>query len=552
MRRLDGPVVLIVLDGFGIASPSEGNAVTLAGTPFLKALYATYPHTQLLAAGESVGLPSGQAGNSEVGHINLGAGRIVYQDLLRINLAIENGMFFTNEAFHLALNHAKKNKSNLHLMGLIGQGEVHSSVNHLFALVYLAKQFGITKDKVKIHIFTDGRDSPQMGCLPVVQQMQIKLRSENLGTIASVSGRYYAMDRDNRWERTEKAYDAIASGVGPKSVDPVAVLELSYQNKITDEFIIPTVITDAGGTPIGQVKDNDAIISFNFRPDRVRQITKSFVLKDLAKVPFVKQINDESLDEHKAGTAEVMEKTVSGFDRKYFAKNICFVTMTDYEKKLTVSGIAFEENNIKNPIARVISERELRQVHIAETEKYAHVTYFFNGGREQAFTGEDRVMVPSVKVPTYDMAPAMSAVTITKTFIRTLSQARYHFAVINFANPDMLGHTGNIEKTVESIMLVDECVKTIVQTVSSLNGAVIITSDHGNAEIMIDLQTKQVDTEHNTSPVPAVFVVPEFQGVVRELPSGKLADIAPTALQIMGIPVPSDMTGQSLLNHLRS
>ena len=552
MRRLDGPVVLIVLDGFGIASPSEGNAVTLAGTPFLKALYATYPHTQLLAAGESVGLPSGQAGNSEVGHINLGAGRIVYQDLLRINLAIENGMFFNNDAFHLALNHTKKNKSNLHLMGLIGQGEVHSSVNHLFALVYLAKQFGITPDKIKIHIFTDGRDSPQMGCLPVVQQMQIKLRSENLGTIASVSGRYYAMDRDNRWERTEKAYNAIASGVGPKSINPVAVLESSYQNKITDEFIIPTVITDAGGTPIGQVKDGDAIISFNFRPDRVRQIAKSFVLTDLAKVPFVKQINDESLDEHKAGTAEVMEKTVSGFDRKYFAKNICFVTMTDYEKKLTVSGIAFEENNIKNPMARVISERELRQVHIAETEKYAHVTYFFNGGREQAFTGEDRVMVPSVKVPTYDMAPAMSAVTITKTFIRTLSQARYHFAVINFANPDMLGHTGNIEKTVESIMLVDECVKSIVQTVSSLNGAVIITSDHGNAEIMIDPQTKQVDTEHNTSPVPAVFVVPEFQGVVRELPSGKLADIAPTALQIMGIPVPSDMTGQSLLAHLRA
>ncbi len=552
MRRLDGPVVLIVLDGFGISAPGEGNAVTLAGTPYLKALYATYPHTQLLASGESVGLPSGQAGNSEVGHINLGAGRIVYQDLLRINLAIENGMFFTNDAFHLALNHAKKNKSNLHLMGLISQGEVHSSINHLFALVYLAKQFGITEDNVKIHIFTDGRDSPQMSCLPIVQQMQVKLRAEHLGTIATVSGRYYAMDRDNRWERTEKAYDAIASGIGPKSTDPVLVLESSYQNKITDEFIIPTVITGADGMPIGQVKDNDAIISFNFRPDRVRQITKSFVLKDLVKVPFVKQISDESLDEHKAGTAEVIEKTVSGFDRTYFAKNLCFVTMTDYEKKLVVSGIAFEDNNIKNPMARVISERELRQVHIAETEKYAHVTYFFNGGREQAFTGEDRVMVPSVKVPTYDMAPAMSAVTITKTFIRTLTQARYHFAVINFANPDMLGHTGNIEKTVESIMLVDQCVKTIVQAVSSLNGAVIITSDHGNAEIMIDLQTGQVDTEHNTSPVPAVFVVPEFQGVVRELPSGKLADIAPTALQIMGIPVPSDMTGQSLLTHLHS
>lgn len=551
MRKLDGPIVIIVLDGFGIAKAGNGNAVTLASTPYLKALYATYPHTQLLASGEAVGLPGGQPGNSEVGHINLGAGRIVYQDLLRINLAISNGMFFSNDAFLKAISHAKKYSSQLHLMGLIGQGQVHSSIEHLFALLYMAKQLGIDKERVKIHLYTDGRDSPQTGGLPLMQQIQIKLKKEGLGSIASVSGRYYAMDRDNRWDRTEKSYRAIAEGEGVKAKDPVQILEQSYKDKKTDEFIIPAVIVDDSGNPIGRVLDNDAVISFNFRPDRVRQITKSFVVEDLEKVSFVKQISDESLDEHRAGTAEVVEKTVKGFDRKYLPKNLCFVTMTDYEKDLKVSAVAYGENNIKNPVARVISERELRQVHIAETEKYAHVTYFFNGGREQPFTGEDRIMVPSVKVATYDLSPAMSAIAITKTFIRAISQARYHFAVINFANPDMLGHTGNIEKTAQAISLVDECLKTIVQAISSLNGAVIITSDHGNAEIMIDPQTGQIDTEHNTSPVPAVFVVPEFQGVVRELPSGKLADIAPTALQIMGIPVPSDMTGQSLLAHLR-
>lgn len=551
MRKLDGPVTLIILDGFGIAKPGPGNAVSQAGTPFLKAMYATYPHTQLLASGEAVGLPGGQAGNSEVGHINLGAGRIVYQDLLRINLAIENGMFFTNEAFLKGFDHVKKNKSNLHLLGLVSQGQVHSSTEHLFALLYLAKQLGLAPENIKLHLFTDGRDSPQTSGLAVMQQIQIKVKKEHLGEIASVSGRYYAMDRDNRWDRTQKAYEVIAEGNGPKSTDPVVAIEESYKDKKTDEFITPVVIVREDGSPVGPVKDGDAIISFNFRPDRVRQITKCFVLKDLESVPFVKQISDESLDEHRAGTAEVIEKTVRGFKRTYFAKNLCFVTMTDYEKNLKVSDVAFCENNIQNPVARVVSERELRQVHIAETEKYAHVTYFFNGGREHAFTGEDRILVPSVKVSTYDKAPAMSAVTITKTFIHTLSQARYHFAVINFANPDMLGHTGNIEKTVESIMLIDQCLKSIVQAVTSLNGAVIITSDHGNAEIMIDPQTGQIDTEHNTSPVPAIFVVPEYQGVVRELPSGKLADIAPTALQIMGIPVPSDMTGQSLLAHLR-
>jgi len=551
MRKLEGPVVLIVLDGFGIARPGPGNAVSLAGTPFLRSTYSTYPHTQLLASGEAVGLPSGQAGNSEVGHINLGAGRIVYQDLLRINLAIENGMFFTNDAFLRAIDHVKKNKSNLHLLGLVSLGQVHSSIEHLFALLYLAKQLTLSPENIKIHLFTDGRDSPQTSGLAVMQQIQIKTKKEQLGEIASVSGRYYAMDRDNRWDRTQKAYEVIAQGIGPKALDPIIAIEQSYADKKTDEFVAPTVIVKADGSPVGLVGDNDAIISFNFRPDRVRQLTKAFVLKDLESVRFSKLISDESLDEHRAGTAELIETTVSGFNRSYFAKNLYFVTMTDYEKSLKVSDIAFSVNNIGNPIARVVSERELRQIHIAETEKYAHVTYFFNGGREHAFTGEDRILVPSVRVLTYVMAPAMSAVAITKAFIRTLSQARYHFAVINFANPDMLGHTGNIEKTVESIILVDQCLKSIVQAVTSQNGAVIITSDHGNAEIMIDPHTNQIDTEHNSSPVPAVFIVPEFQGVVRELPSGKLADIAPTVLQIMGIPVPSDMTGQSLLAHLR-
>ncbi len=540
------PVVLLILDGWGIAPASLGNAITLAKTPNIHTLSALYPHTQLMASGEAVGLPAGQAGNSEVGHLNLGSGKIVYQDLLRINMSIGDGTFYKNPALHSTLSHIQKNNSTLHFMGLIGPGGVHSFLDHLFALLSFAKQNNVPTDRIKLHLFTDGRDAPQRSALEYLNKIEEWLHTTG-GQIASLSGRYYAMDRDNRWGRTQKAYEAMVLGIGAKAKSAKEALEISYQANRTDEFVIPTIIVDNLGNPAGLIKDGDAVVFFNFRPDRTRELSKAFVLDHFDQIEIKKEISDKNPNEYKAQSLNIKNEFVKTFPRTKKLNNLFFTTMTSYEKDLPVSAVIFPSQNIPIPIARVISEQSLSQFHIAETEKYAHVTYFFNGGREEAYPQEQRTMIPSAQVDTYDQKPEMSAMAITQKLLEAVRSQSYDFIVANFANSDMVAHTGIIGACVKGIEVVDNCIGQIVRSVESAGGAVIITADHGNAEIMWDPITKQPDTEHNASPVPAIFMHPLLKNKSMQLPSGKLADIAPTILGMMKIAKPDDMTGIDLL-----
>jgi 2,3-bisphosphoglycerate-independent phosphoglycerate mutase len=523
------PVVLCILDGWGIASDYPGNAITRANPVNFNSLWFSYPHTYLSTTGQSVGLPEGQVGNSEVGHLNLGAGKIVFQDLLRINLAISNGSFFENEAFLGALNHLSENNSNLHLIGLVGFGGVHSDIDHLFALLSLFQKAQLPYKRIKIHIFTDGRDSPPTSAKNYLSQIIAKIDSEKLGQIASISGRYYAMDRDNRWERTEQAYLALTGKTENKANEPLSFIEKCYSEGTTDEFIKPTVISDSDGNPLGKIGANDAVIFFNFRPDRARQLTKAFVLDDF------KTVKTPSQD------------TIKTFDRGPKLKNLYFVTLTRYEKNLPVSAIAFLPQEVPMPIARVFSERNDRQFHISETEKYAHVTYFFNGGKEQPFHGEDRLLINSPKVSSYDQKPQMSALQITKSLVNKIDSRVYDFIVVNYANADMVAHTGNFEATLEAVKVVDQSIGIVAKSALSAGGAVLITADHGNAEEMINHSTGQVDTEHNGNPAPLIIVAGELRGKSHQLPQGLLADVSPTILGMLGIPKPSQMTGRDLL-----
>lgn len=522
-------LVLCILDGWGIAKDNPGNAITRAPSTNFNNLWFSYPHTLLIANGTAVGLPEGQVGNSEVGHLNLGAGRIVFQDLLRINTAIADGTFYENEAFLNAIGHVKKNSSNIHLMGLIGLGAVHSDIEHLYALLRLFKKEGIPASRIKLHLFTDGRDSPPTSAKTYISHLQARLLEADLGLIASVSGRYYAMDRDNRWERIGKAYLAIVGHSEKKSTNVLDLIEKSYVEGITDEFIEPTVIADETGTPIGPVCENDAVIFFNYRPDRARQLTKAFVIDDLATVKTYS----------KEGTTL--------FSRGPKIKNLFFVSLTNYEKNLPVSMAAFKPEEIIMPIARIFSERNAKQLHIAETEKYGHVTYFFNGGKEAPYLGEDRVLVHSPQVSSYDKAPEMSASEVAKQLIARINSRAYSFIVANFANADMVGHTGNIQATIEAIRCVDYFIGIVAKTVITMGGCLIITSDHGNAEEVINFKTGEEDTEHNANPVPFIVIFQELMGVNVQLPQGLLADVAPTILGLLKIPKPSQMTGRSLL-----
>lgn len=523
------PLVLCVLDGWGVSQDSPGNAITRANPANFNDLWFSYPHALLVASGQAVGLPEGHVGNSEVGHINLGAGRVVFQDLLRVNNAIADGTFFENEAFLGAINHINKNGSNIHLMGLVGLGAVHSEMGHLYALLSLLKRNKIPASRVKLHLFTDGRDSPPTSAKIYLSELEKKLQSENLGQIASVSGRYYAMDRDNRWDRTALAYLTI-TGIGTSSATNVlSVIEKSYTDGITDEFIKPTVIVDETGLAVGPVGTNDALIFFNYRPDRARQLTKAFILDDVSKV--------------KTTSLEL----VPGFERGPKIENLYFVTITRYAIDLSVTKVAFKPEEVSMPISKVFSERNLRQLHISETEKYAHVTYFFNGGMEKPFKGEQRIVVDSPKVASYDLKPEMSARAITKKLLEMVASNTTDFIVVNYANADMVAHSGDFAATVKGIKCIDENLGLLTKTVLSVGGGVIITADHGNAEEMINLRTGEKDTEHNISPVPALFVFKEFLGKNQQLPQGLLADIAPTILSILQIPKPSQMTGRSLL-----
>jgi len=507
------PVVLIILDGWGVAPPGPGNAISLARKPFWDKISLAYPHTNLLASGESVGLPAGTAGNSEVGHLNIGAGMIVCQELVRINMKIADGSFLENPAFLAASDHVKKHNSSLHLLGLVGTGSVHSHLEHLYSLLWFAKTRSIKK--VYIHAFTDGRDSSPTDALGTIHNIQTKISEIGVGKLASICGRYYAMDRVNRWRRTQKAYELLVKGVGEKGLDPLKAVSDSYQKGITDEFLEPTLVSE---DKEARIKPDDSVIFFNFRPDRARQLTKSFVMPSF---------ND--------------------FPRESFLQNIVFVTMTDYEKDLPVLT-AFPPPRIDYPLAAVLSLHEKRQLHIGETEKYAHVTYFLNGGKEEPYPGEDRVHIPSPKVATYDKKPEMSAPEITDYMGKTISQNLYDCIIINFANADMVAHTGSLSATKKAIETLDSCLEKITNLVLASNGIIVIIGDHGNAEVMTDPKTNAINTEHSVNPVPFIVVGKSFLNSSNiELPVGLLADVAPTILFLLKIQKPGTMTGNNLL-----
>jgi 2,3-bisphosphoglycerate-independent phosphoglycerate mutase len=512
------PVALVILDGWGIGRDEPGNAVLAARTPTMDRLLATFPQTTLRCSGEDVGLPAGQMGNSEVGHLNLGAGFVVYQWITRIDRSIADGSFFVNPALVAAVDRCVRDGTTLHLLGLVGEGGVHAHSRHLSALVDLARQRGL--HRVAIHAFTDGRDTSPTSALGFVGEVEAVLARNGVGRIASVSGRYYAMDRDRRWERTRRAYDAIVDGFGPIAPSARSAVESSYANGTTDEFILPTVIANDEHAP-ARIDPGDEIVFFNFRSDRARQLTEALA--------------------------------VPGFDafpRSRVVAGICPVTtMTTYEAGLPVS-VAFPPHDVVFPVARVVSEAGLTQFHCAETEKYAHVTFFFNGGREAPFPGETRQLIPSPKVATYDLQPEMSAQGVTEAVVAAVSSGEYDFLIVNYANCDMVGHTGVFSAAVAAVETVDACLARVVSALIAAGGVAIVTADHGNAEEMIDRETGGPMTAHTTNPVPVILVTPEAHPL-RHAPlrSGSvLSAIAPAILRLLGLDVPADMTTPSLID----
>ena len=503
--------MLMILDGFGENPNNEGNAVNLAKKPNIDKLRKICPVSHIDASGAAVGLPDGQMGNSEVGHTNIGAGRIVYQKLTKITKSIEDGDFFSIPEFTEAIENVKKNNSKLHIMGLLSDGGVHSHQRHLYGLLELAKRKGLDNN-VFIHAFMDGRDTLPASGEGYIQELQEKMKEKGVGKIASISGRYYAMDRDKRWDRVEKAYNALVKGEGVLAKDPIQAIEESYQQEIFDEFVVPTVITDANDQPLAKIESGDSVIFFNFRPDRARQLTRAIV--------------DDKFDGFKTDKLD-----------------IDFVCMTEYDDTMPNVKIAFKPEELTNTFGEVVSKLGKKQLRIAETEKYAHVTFFFNGGREEPYPGEDRILVNSPKVATYDLQPEMSAYEVTEKVIEAINSEKYDTIVLNFANTDMVGHTGNIDAAIKAVEAVDKCVGEIVEAVQKQNGVLLITADHGNAEQMIDYQTGEPLTSHTTNLVPLILVGMENV----ELKDGRLCDLTPTMLDIMEEQKPKEMTGESLL-----
>jgi len=509
-----GLCMLLILDGWGINPLHEGNAVYLAGTPNLIQLAEEYPRTQLLCSGEAVGLPEGIMGNSEVGHLNIGAGRIVYQDILRIDMAIQDGSFFKNNVITALVEEVKARNSRLHLIGLVSDGGVHSQLNHLLALLDLAKQQGL--DRVYVHAILDGRDTPPDSGVNYIKTLQAHIKAINFGTVATICGRYFAMDRDNRWDRVEKAYRLYTQGAGTPETDPVTAVQNAYDRKETDEFVEPIVITAKRDQPVGILGDGDGILFFNFRADRARQITRA--------------LTDSDFD---------------AFNRNLWPRLSRYVCMTQYDEKFSLP-VAFTPVHIDGILGEVISRQGLRQLRIAETEKYAHVTYFFNGGEENPFALEDRCLIPSPReIATYDLKPEMSALKVTEEVLSRIKSEKYNLIVLNFANMDMVGHTGVLEAAIAACQTVDRCVGEIVTAIKAQDGVVLITADHGNAETMID-PDGHVHTAHSLNPVP--FILVDDNRKEARLKEGKLGDIAPTILEIMGIDKPKQMTGTSLLS----
>ncbi len=499
------PLALIIMDGYGVTQDESVSAIAKAKTPNMDKYLKEYPNAQLNASGLAVGLPDGQMGNSEVGHTNIGAGRIVYQELTRITKAIEEGAFFENDVLAAAMDNCKKHGSKLHLIGLLSDGGVHSHNTHLYALVEMAKRFGL-KD-VNVHALLDGRDVPPNSGIDYVKALEEKLKEIGVGKIATVSGRYYAMDRDNRWDRVEKAYDAIALGAGEACDNAADAVQKSYGAKVFDEFVVPTVI--GGGS---KVEENDSIIFFNFRPDRARELTRCFV-----------------------------DDAFSGFERKIYNK-VFYVCMTQYDASMPNVEVAFKPESLKNTLGEYLSVKGLKQLRIAETEKYAHVTFFFNGGVEKVYDGEDRALIPSPKVATYDLQPEMSAYEVTDEVLKRIESNKYDVIILNFANCDMVGHTGYMDAAIKAVETVDECLGKVVDAVTAKGGALLITADHGNADCMIDTDGGPF-TAHTTNPVPLVMI-----GYDGALHNGGLSDLAPTMLTMMGLKIPEEMTGKSLID----
>jgi 2,3-bisphosphoglycerate-independent phosphoglycerate mutase len=509
----DKRVVLIVLDGWGIHENAFGNAIASAQTPFYSTLLREYPHTELLASGEAVGLPEGQMGNSEVGHLNLGAGRIVYQDSTRISKAIRDGDFFKNETLLSAMDSVKHSQRSLHLMGLLSDGGVHSRPDHIYAMFDLAKARGITQ--VYFHAFLDGRDTPPSSALSFIKQLEDYFEKIGIGKIATISGRYYAMDRDKRWERVQKAYEAMVQGEGSRTYSAVDAVQQSYENNRTDEFMIPTILLDkTTNKPLAVISDGDAVIFCNFRSDRAREITRALT------------------DPH-----------FTGFSRSMIPNLGSFVCLTTYDETFGLP-VAFAPIRLTNILGEVLSARRVKQFRIAETEKYAHVTFFFNGGEEPPFPFEDRVLIPSPRdVATYDKKPEMSARLVTDELVKRILSREYGFMLVNYANPDMVGHTGVLAAAIKAVEVIDECLRRVVRAVQESGAEVIITADHGNIEMEIDSATGQPHTAHTTDPVPCIIT--HKNGTLRN--GGILADVAPTVLDLMGIAKPPEMTGKSLI-----
>ena len=502
-------VILVIMDGWGLGKIKSSDAIQNADTPFVSSLYAKYPNTTLTTCGEAVGLPEGQMGNSEVGHLNLGAGRIVYQELQRINVAIREGEFAKNETLLSSINYAKNNHKPLHLLGLVSDGGVHSHINHLKAILDVCKQNGL--QEVFIHAFTDGRDCDPKSGLGFIKDLD-QYTQQTVGKIATISGRYFAMDRDNRWERIKLAYDAMVNGIGLKSIDPVVSIQTSYTENITDEFIKPTVITHEGD-PVATIKDGDVAICFNFRTDRCREITKA-----LTQMDFPQQ--------------------------NMHALQLRYTTMTEYDATFKNVHVIFENDNLNNTLGEILEYKNLKQIRIAETEKYPHVTFFFNGGREKPFEGESRIMVPSPKVATYDLQPEMNATEVTNAIVGEIKKEEASFICLNYANADMVGHTGIWKAAIKAVETVDTCVQRVVTAALEHGYTVFLTADHGNADYLIN-EDGTPNTAHTLNPVPFFIIDKDWKGKIKP---GKLGDLAPTILKMMDIEAPKEMTGNILID----
>ena len=501
--------MLMILDGFGDNPRFDGNGVKLANIPNIKKIWSEYPTTKIAASELAVGLPTGQMGNSEVGHTNIGAGRVIYQELTRITKSIEDGDFFSNEELVGAIENCKKNNSKLHILGLLSDGGVHSHQDHLYGLLELAKKMDF--NDVFVHCFLDGRDTPPQSAKEYVEALENKMKEIGVGKIATLSGRFYAMDRDKRWNRVEEAYKALVRGEGAEAASAVDAVQKSYDDGVTDEFVVPVVVKE-NGNPVAKIENNDSVIFFNFRPDRAREITRTLVDKDFA------DFNTEKM-------------------------NLFFVCFTNYDDTMPNVKIAFKKEPIVNTYGEVISKNGGKQLRIAETEKYAHVTFFFNGGEEKQYDGEDRILVPSPKVETYDMQPEMSAYEVTDKIIDAIESKKYDVIIMNYANGDMVGHTGIIEKAIEAVEALDTCVGKVISKLEEVGGEALITADHGNCEYMLDLKTGEAITSHSTFDVPLIVVSDR----VKSLKNGRLCDLAPTLLALMGEEKPSEMTGESLV-----